>query len=50
MPLIPALVRKNRRTAVLSQPGLESEFYDSQELYIEKPCLRNKELKIKKNY
>ena len=39
MPLIPALGRQ--RQGVQGQPGLQSEFQDSQG-YKEKPCLENK--------
>jgi hypothetical protein len=50
-PLIPALGRQRQRQAdfwVWGQPGLQSEFQDSQG-YTEKPCLKkNKKQKTKK--
>jgi hypothetical protein len=47
MPLIPAL-RKQRQADILvrGQPGLQSEFQDSQG-YTEKPCLKKKKRKLK---
>ena len=39
MPLIP--VDKSQRQAVQGQPGLRSEFQDSQG-YVVRPCLQNK--------
>jgi hypothetical protein len=42
MPLIPALGRQRQADFwVWGQPGLKSEFQDSQG-YTEKPCLKNK--------
>jgi hypothetical protein len=42
MPLIPAPGRQRQADfSVRGQPGLQSEFQDSQG-YTEKPCLRNK--------
>jgi hypothetical protein len=42
MPLIPALGRQRQADFwVWGQPGLQSEFQDSQS-YIEKPCLEKK--------
>jgi hypothetical protein len=42
MPLIPALGRQRKVNFwVQGQPGLQSEFQDSQG-YTEKPCLKNK--------
>jgi hypothetical protein len=42
MPLIPALGRQRQADfCVTGQPGLQSEFQDSQG-YTEKPCLENK--------
>ena len=43
MPLIPALGRQRQADFwVRGQPGLQSEFQDSQG-YTEKPCLENKQ-------
>ena len=44
MPLIQHLGSKDRWISELyvSQPGLQSDFQDSQDCYIEKPCLINK--------
>jgi hypothetical protein len=43
MPLIPALGRQRQADFwVRGQPGLQSEFQDSQS-YTEKPCLKNKQ-------
>jgi hypothetical protein len=45
MPLIPALGRQSQADFwVRGQPGLQSEFQDSQG-YTEKPCLRKKKQK-----
>jgi hypothetical protein len=42
-PLIPALGRQRQADfCVQGQPGLQSEFQDSQD-YTEKPCLKNKQ-------
>ena len=47
-PLIPALGRQRQGDfRVRGQPGLQSEFQDSQS-YIEKPCLENKQTKENK--
>jgi hypothetical protein len=44
MPLIPALMRQRQVDfQVRGQPGLQSEFQDSQG-YTEKPCLKKKEI------
>jgi hypothetical protein len=48
MPLIPGLVRQRQADFwVWGQPGLQSEFWDSQG-YIEKPCLGKTNKKNKK--
>jgi hypothetical protein len=48
MPLIPALGRQRQADFwVWGQPGLQSEFQDSQD-YTEKPCLENQKKKKKK--
>jgi hypothetical protein len=47
MPLIPALGRQRQADfRVQGQPGLQSEFQDSQG-YTEKPCLEKPKIKIK---
>jgi hypothetical protein len=47
MPLIPALKRQRQVDfRVQGQPGLQSEFQDSQG-YTEKPCLKKPDLKKK---
>jgi hypothetical protein len=47
MPLIPALERQRQADfGVRGQPGLQSEFQDSQG-YTEKPCLEKKKQKTK---
>jgi hypothetical protein len=47
-PLIPALGRQRQADfRVLVQPGLQSEFQDSQD-YTEKPCLEKQTKKTKK--
>jgi hypothetical protein len=49
MPLIPALGRQRQADFwVQGQPGLQSEFQDSQG-YTEKPCLEKPKKKKKKN-
>ena len=49
MPLIPALGRQRQVDFwVQGQPGLQSEFQDSQG-YTEKPCLKKKQNKTKQN-
>jgi hypothetical protein len=48
MPLIPALGRQRQEDFwVRGQPGLQSEFQDSQD-YTEKPCLEKKKQKTNK--
>jgi hypothetical protein len=48
MPLIPALVRQRQADFwVWGQPGLQSEFQDSQG-YTEKPCLKTTTTTTKK--
>jgi hypothetical protein len=48
MPLIPALGRQRQADfSVRGQPGLQSEFQDSQG-YAEKPCLKKPKKKRKK--
>jgi hypothetical protein len=48
MPLIPALGRQRQADFwVWGQPGLQSEFQDSQD-YTEKPCLKKTKKKKKK--
>ena len=47
-PLVPALGRQRQVDfCVRGQPGLQSEFQDSQD-YTEKPCLKKKKKKKKK--
>jgi hypothetical protein len=47
MPLIPALGRQSQADFwVRGQPGLQSEFQDSQG-YTEKPCLEKKSFNLK---
>jgi hypothetical protein len=49
MPLIPALVRQRQVDFwVRGQPGLQSEFQDSQG-YTEKPCLEKQHKKTQHN-
>jgi hypothetical protein len=49
MPLIPALGRQRQTDLwVRGQPGLQSEFQDSQG-YTEKPCLEKQTNKTKQN-
>jgi hypothetical protein len=49
-PLIPALGRQSQVDFwVRGQPGLQSEFQDSQQGYTEKPCLKKNKKKKKRS-